>query len=90
MRVGEATDEKVNPMRPNNILEDTEPLYDLIEPVDVVIMNPPFGTKIKGIDMVFLQKAIEVSSLRQFALLTENLRSPTSPFIAYTKPQQEM
>jgi predicted RNA methylase len=37
-----------------------ESLYDLKEPVDMVIMNPPFGTKIKGIDMVFLQKAIEV------------------------------
>ncbi len=28
--------------------------------VDTVIMNPPFGTKLKGIDMVFLEKAIQV------------------------------
>ena len=28
--------------------------------VDTVIMNPPFGTKIKGIDMVFLEKALHV------------------------------
>jgi predicted RNA methylase len=28
--------------------------------IDVVIMNPPFGTKKKGIDMIFLQKALQV------------------------------
>jgi predicted RNA methylase len=28
--------------------------------VDTVIMNPPFGTKVKGLDMLFLQKAIQV------------------------------
>lgn len=33
----------------------------LEEKVDTVIMNPPFGTKKEGIDMVFLQKALEVS-----------------------------
>jgi predicted RNA methylase len=28
--------------------------------VDTVIMNPPFGTKMKGIDSIFLEKAFEV------------------------------
>lgn len=28
--------------------------------VDTVIMNPPFGTKKEGVDMLFLQKALEV------------------------------
>lgn len=37
-------------------------LLEHTKPIDVVIMNPPFGTKKKGIDMVFLQKALEVSS----------------------------
>ncbi len=27
---------------------------------EMVVMNPPFGTKIEGIDYVFLQKAFEV------------------------------
>jgi type I restriction-modification system DNA methylase subunit len=29
--------------------------------LDTIIMNPPFGTKLKGIDMVFLKKGIDVS-----------------------------
>lgn len=28
--------------------------------LDTIVMNPPFGTKNKGIDMIFLKKAIEV------------------------------
>ncbi|RUO96695.1 S-adenosyl-L-methionine-dependent methyltransferase, partial [Jimgerdemannia flammicorona] len=31
------------------------------ERLDTIVMNPPFGTKNKGIDMVFLKKAINVS-----------------------------
>jgi predicted RNA methylase len=30
------------------------------KPFDTIIMNPPFGTKAKGIDMVFLQQALKV------------------------------
>jgi len=33
--------------------------------VDTVIMNPPFGTKNKGIDLVFLEKALHVRSAAQ-------------------------
>lgn len=29
--------------------------------LDTIVMNPPFGTKNKGVDMVLLKKAIEVS-----------------------------
>eukprot|EP00177_Eucheuma_denticulatum_P006817 GFKZ01012401.1.p1 GENE.GFKZ01012401.1~~GFKZ01012401.1.p1 ORF type:complete len:198 (-),score=23.29 GFKZ01012401.1:269-862(-) len=29
--------------------------------VDVVVMNPPFGTKRKGIDMAFLQTAVSIA-----------------------------
>ena len=30
---------------------------------DTVIMNPPFGTRTKGADVAFLQKALSVSGL---------------------------
>lgn len=33
--------------------------------VDTVIMNPPFGTKNKGIDMIFLEKALQVRRNRR-------------------------
>lgn len=35
---------------------------DFKSPCDVVVMNPPFGTRVKGADMMFLQKASEVAS----------------------------
>ena len=31
--------------------------------VDLVVQNPPFGTRKKGIDVVFLEKAMEISSV---------------------------
>ncbi|KAF9571018.1 Methyltransferase-like protein 5 [Mortierella alpina] len=30
--------------------------------LDTILMNPPFGTKLKGIDMVFLKKGIDTST----------------------------
>ena len=30
---------------------------------DVVIQNPPFGTKVRGIDLIFLEKALELAPL---------------------------
>jgi len=30
--------------------------------IDTVIMNPPFGTKKKGIDMIFLKKALDMAN----------------------------
>ncbi len=32
--------------------------------LDTILMNPPFGTKLKGIDMVFLKKGIDVRTFR--------------------------
>jgi len=32
-------------------------------PLDVTIMNPPFGTRLRGIDVTFLRKAMSVSVL---------------------------
>ena len=34
---------------------------DFNEPVDIVIQNPPFGTKIKHSDKTFLEKAMKIS-----------------------------
>jgi len=34
--------------------------------LDTILMNPPFGTKLKGIDMVFLKKGIDVRKHRHF------------------------
>ncbi len=42
--------------------------------VDTVIMNPPFGTKKKGIDMIFLQKAIELASISVYSLHKSSTR----------------
>jgi len=35
--------------------------------LDTILMNPPFGTKLKGIDMVFLKKGIDVSGPLEIA-----------------------
>jgi len=42
----------------------------LQDKVDTIVMNPPFGTKknSKGIDMIFLKKAIEVNVKTLFNL----------------------
>jgi predicted RNA methylase len=41
----------------------------LRDKVDTVFMNPPFGTKThKGIDMVFLKKAIDISTRAVYSL----------------------
>jgi len=36
--------------------------------IDTVIMNPPFGTKNKGIDMLFLKKATEIANTSVYSL----------------------
>lgn len=43
---------------------------------DTIIMNPPFGTKIKGIDMVFLEKAFKVCSSSSILFLSARLSPP--------------
>lgn len=37
------------------------PFRFLAERVDTVLMNPPFGTRRAGIDVIFLERALEVS-----------------------------
>ncbi|KAI8097003.1 S-adenosyl-L-methionine-dependent methyltransferase [Halteromyces radiatus] len=36
--------------------------------LDTIVMNPPFGTKNKGVDMVLLKKAIELSNHAVYSL----------------------
>jgi len=36
--------------------------------IDTVIMNPPFGTKNKGIDLIFLSKAIQIANCSVYSL----------------------
>lgn len=51
-------------------------------------MNPPFGTKNKGIDMVFLKKAVEVRRIYSLVLSPADpwyARLPTRLSIRYTK-----
>ncbi|GIL76698.1 hypothetical protein Vretifemale_6291 [Volvox reticuliferus] len=47
---------------------------------DVVIMNPPFGTKLKGADMAFLRAAFSVATTSVYSLH----KSSTREFIAKT------
>lgn len=44
-------------------------------PFDVTIMNPPFGTKTKGIDMVFLKNAIGLSETAVYSLHKTSTRN---------------
>jgi len=43
--------------------------------VDTVIMNPPFGTKSKGIDLVFVKRALEASASSVYSLHKTSTRS---------------
>ncbi|MCH8003062.1 MAG: methyltransferase [Nanoarchaeota archaeon] len=36
---------------------------DFNEPVDLVVQNPPFGTKVRHIDKIFLKKAFEIGKI---------------------------
>ncbi|RDD42684.1 Methyltransferase-like protein 5 [Trichoplax sp. H2] len=41
---------------------------------DTVIMNPPFGTKDKGIDMIFLHRALKLASTSVYSLHKSSTR----------------
>eukprot|EP01132_Coremiostelium_polycephalum_P001146 gene1146-1453_t len=43
--------------------------------VDTVIMNPPFGTRVKGIDMVFLKKAFQMARVSVYSLHKSSTRN---------------
>ncbi|KAK3913513.1 rRNA N6-adenosine-methyltransferase METTL5 [Frankliniella fusca] len=44
------------------------PSYSFPKQFDTVLMNPPFGTKRKGIDMEFLQMALHMASTAVYSL----------------------
>lgn len=48
---------------------------------DTVLMNPPFGTRVKGIDMLFLHAAFQVSGAGAAACMS-GARGPDSPLCA--------
>ena len=35
---------------------------------DTVVMNPPFGTRVKGIDMIFLERALDIAQTTVYSL----------------------
>ncbi|CAG8592433.1 17974_t:CDS:2 [Cetraspora pellucida] len=52
-----------------------DPLCRWKNNVDTVVMNPPFGTKNnKGIDMIFLKKALEVAATSVYSLHKSSTR----------------
>ena len=42
--------------------------FRLNKSVDTVIMNPPFGTKTKGIDLIFVKRALELCNNSVYSL----------------------
>ncbi|KAF9930926.1 Methyltransferase-like protein 5 [Mortierella alpina] len=42
--------------------------------LDTILMNPPFGTKLKGIDMVFLKKGIDLANHAVYSLHKSSTR----------------
>lgn len=52
------------------ILCDVKNIENYVQPktFDTVIMNPPFGTREKGADLVFLKSAISISSTAIYSL----------------------
>lgn len=62
--------------------------------VDTVIMNPPFGTRNKGIDTVFLKAALNLASHAVYSLhksSTRDVCDPSDPsFIVLDQENQRM
>eukprot|EP00033_Pygsuia_biforma_P006886 GCRY01007786.1.p1 GENE.GCRY01007786.1~~GCRY01007786.1.p1 ORF type:complete len:214 (+),score=51.07 GCRY01007786.1:197-838(+) len=42
---------------------------------DIVVMNPPFGTKTEGIDMVFLKAAVDIATTSVYSLHKTSTRN---------------
>ncbi|CAG8489929.1 21165_t:CDS:2 [Gigaspora rosea] len=52
-----------------------DPLRRWTDNVDTIVMNPPFGTKNnKGIDMIFLKKALEIATTSVYSLHKSSTR----------------
>ncbi|KAI1286399.1 rRNA N6-adenosine-methyltransferase METTL5 [Halotydeus destructor] len=49
-------------------------LSRLSKSFDTVIMNPPFGTKVKGVDMIFLQRALDMATECVYSLHKSSTR----------------
>lgn len=43
--------------------------------VDTVVMNPPFGTRVKGVDLEFVRRALSVASTAVYSLHKTSTRS---------------
>ncbi|KAF9585058.1 hypothetical protein BGW38_004075 [Lunasporangiospora selenospora] len=49
--------------------DGTRGSYEMMKgKLDTILMNPPFGTKLKGIDMVFLKKGIDLANHAVYSL----------------------
>lgn len=59
------------------ILCDTKNIEKYVKPktFDTVIMNPPFGTRQKGIDLTFLKMALHMSSTAVYSLHKTSTRN---------------
>ncbi|CAD6575176.1 MAG: hypothetical protein CYPHOPRED_005596 [Cyphobasidiales sp. Tagirdzhanova-0007] len=57
-------------------LNNASPLLDRLKSAkfDTVIMNPPFGTKVKGIDMAFLEVAAKLANTSIYSLHKSSTR----------------
>jgi len=50
------------------------PVHDMKNKCDTVFMNPPFGTRVKGIDMVFLRLALDMATTAVYTLHKSSTR----------------
>lgn len=59
-------------------------------PIDLVIMNPPFGTKEAGIDMVFLELAMKICSGNIYSMHKSSTRKFVTKFCMERGYQMEV
>jgi putative methylase len=55
--------ERKGPKRDENVVFLCKDIKHFNEQVDLVFMNPPFGTKVRHNDKIFLEKAFEISKV---------------------------
>ncbi|PRP80636.1 methyltransferase-like protein 5-like [Planoprotostelium fungivorum] len=64
----EETNEETNEEKDDGEDEEDETDDGPIEHIDTVIMNPPFGTRKQGADMMFVQKALTIAKTAVYSL----------------------
>ena len=72
-----STSEKKNSANANTVIQSENPFSNFplrTKKYDTVIMNPPFGTKNNGIDVQFLETAIQCSSRAVYSLHKSSTR----------------